>query len=121
MPFSSSGINRVFLLGSVAEEPHWQEIEGKEMLCFRLSTTEKLKRGDSFQEHTEYHNIKIPPEMVNDAVCPKRNQHLFIQGKVQTRVVFHDGVKLYRCEILAASIRTVDNDMEYLIASIEGL
>ncbi|HVS94256.1 MAG TPA: single-stranded DNA-binding protein [Mucilaginibacter sp.] len=116
MPYNS-GVNRVLLLGSIADDPYLQVIEGEQMLCFRLSTVENLKRGDIVQEHIEWHNIKMPLEMARNAAELKTGEQVFIQGKVQTRVVFEDGVKLYRCEILATSISGAGTEIEYTAVS----
>lgn len=104
---NNAGVNRVFLLGSVEREPVWEFIKGERTLCFPLKTTEEIKKGDSILEHFEFHNMKLPPELVRNGEDIKRNDILYVQGKIQTRIIFENNVKLYRCEILVTAIEHV--------------
>ncbi|MBV8389740.1 MAG: single-stranded DNA-binding protein [Mucilaginibacter sp.] len=105
MPFNAT-VNRVFLLGQISDDPTWQQNAGKSMLYFTLDTTEEIKKGDSTLEHIEQHRIKIPADIAGNALIQK-GKSVYIQGKVQTRGVFEDGVKMYRAEILVSSIEVL--------------
>ena len=112
----NTGINRVFLLGNVSDDPAWQIIGGQRMLCFQLSTTEEIKKGNGTYEHTEFHCIKVPPELIKNRLHIQKDAQVYIQGKIQTRVVFEDGVKLYKAEILATSVEDLKTANKYLQA-----
>jgi single-stranded DNA-binding protein len=102
MPFNST-VNRVFLLGKIADEPVWIQKGNKRLLCFTLTTTEEIKKGEKILEHIEMHHVIIPAEVAGDAAA-MQGKWAYIQGKIQTRVVFEDGVKLYRTEIWSTNI-----------------
>lgn len=102
MPFNAT-VNRVFLVGKIIDEPVWAQKGNKRLLYFALSTTEEIKKGDALLEHIERHNIVVPSEIVGDALV-QPGKWIYIQGKIQTRPVFEDGVKLYRTEIWATNI-----------------
>jgi single-stranded DNA-binding protein len=107
MPYNS-GVNRVFLLGRISGEPHWQTLNGQRALYLVLSTTENIKKNGGSYEHTEWHNIKMPPEMLTDGADLKPGDLVAIQGKIQTRMVFEDGVKLYKTEVLVTNIEKLE-------------
>lgn len=110
----NTGINRVFLLGTVSENPAWHIVEGQRMLCFTLITTEEVKKGNGSYEHTERHTIKISPEVFKNKIHIEKDDTVYLQGKIQTRVVFENGVKLYKTEILANSIEHLKTANKYL-------
>lgn len=112
----NTGINRVFLLGNVSDDPTWQIIDGKRMLCFQLATTEEIKKGNGTYEHTEWHSIKMPPDLVKNRMHIQKDEQVYIQGKIQTRMVFEGGVKLYKAEILATSVEYLKTANKYLRA-----
>lgn len=110
----NTGINRVFLLGNVSENPDWQLIEGQRMLCFTLITTEDVKKGNGSYEHTEWHTIKISPDLTKNGVHIEKDEMIYIQGKIQTRVIFENGIKLYKAEILATSVEHLKTANNYV-------
>ena len=116
MPFNT-GINRVFLLGFVGEDPNWQIIEGQRMLCFTLSTSEVIKKGDGAHEHVELHSIKISPDVIKHNIQIRKNELVYLQGKIQTRIIYENGVKLYKAEILATSLEHLktENKMMHVL------
>lgn len=102
MPFST-GVNRVFLVGQINDEPKWQVINRQRVFCFLLATIEDIKKDGGTQKHTERHNIKIPPELIKDDTGLQSGDLLYVQGKLQTRVVYDNGVKLYKTEVFVTS------------------
>ena len=102
MPFNAT-VNRVFLLGKIADDPVWTQKGNKRLLIFTLSTTEEIRKGEVLLEHIERHNLVIPSEIAGD-VDIQKGKWIYIQGKIQTRPVFEDGVKLYRTEIWATNV-----------------
>src|SRR6185312_10334751 len=100
----NTGVNRVFLLGNVGDEPAWQIIEGQRMLCFPLSTSEEIKKGAGTYKHIERHSIQVLPELIKNGIKIKQDDLIYLQGKIRTRIVYENGVKLYKTEILATSL-----------------
>lgn len=99
----SSGVNRVFLLGRIGNEPEWRIINGQHVLCMQLSTTENIRKNGGAYQLTEWHSIKIPAELITNDAGLKPGALLFVQGKLQTRIVFENNVKLYKTEVLVTS------------------
>jgi single-stranded DNA-binding protein len=102
MPFNNT-VNRVFLLGKIADDPAWVRKGNTRLLCFTLATTEEIKKGDALLEHMEMHHVVIPAEIAGDTLLPN-GKWVYIQGKIQTRPVYEHGVKMYRTEIWSTSI-----------------
>jgi single-strand DNA-binding protein len=107
MPFST-GVNRVFLLGRVGDEPKWETISGQRVSCFQISTTENIKKDGSTIKLTEWHHIKMPAETARNVTSLKSGDLVYIQGKLQTRIVFESGVKLYKTEIVVLNIEKLE-------------
>ena len=102
MPFSS-GVNRVFLIGQISGKPEWQTINQQRLLCFLLATIEEIKKDGGSYKHSEWHNIKIPPELLKGDTDLQCGDLLYVQGKLQTRIVYDNGVKLYKTEAFVTS------------------
>lgn len=105
-------------MGKISDKVIWENIGPKKTVCFTLTTEEDIRKGSSPFKHTEQHHIRVAAEVVLDMPLHK-GQLVYIQGKIQTRVVFEDGVKLYRAEIWAHSVQEQyqsdqDEHLEYL-------
>jgi single stranded DNA-binding protein len=102
MPFNAT-VNRVFLLGKITDDPVWAQKGNKRVLYFTLATTEEIRKGETLLKHVELHHLIIPSEIAGD-VSIQKGKWVYIQGKIQTRPVFEDGIKLYRTEIWSSNI-----------------
>lgn len=100
---SNSTVNRVFLLGGIIDEPIWEQKGNRRILGFTLATTEEIRKGEALLEHIEKHHVVIPSEIAEN-IIPKKGDWVYIQGKIRTRIVFEDNVKLYRTEIWATNM-----------------
>lgn len=118
MPFNAT-VNRVFLLGKINDEPLWQQNGSKRMLYFTLATTEEIRKGENYYEHTELHWVKIPAEIAGDLPMQK-GKWVYIQGKMQTRGVIENGVKMYRTEIVVSNIEVLKSRNHANINSTEN-
>lgn len=108
MPFNAT-VNRVFLIGKIIDQPLWAQKGNKRLLCFTLSTTEEIRKGEVLLEHVERHRIVIPSEIAGEALV-QPGKWIYIQGKIQTRPVFADGVKLYHTEIWSTNIELLKTE-----------
>jgi single stranded DNA-binding protein len=102
MPFNAT-VNRVFLMGKITDEPAWTQKGNKRVLCFTLSTTEEIRKGEALLEHIEMHHVVIPAEIAGDMLF-RKGKWVYIQGKIQTRPVLENGVKMYRTEIWSTNV-----------------
>ncbi len=101
--YSNSGINKVILVGHVVREPRWHT-DGKERwLAFTLATKETIFSAKGDYDHIENHQIKISESAAALKRCDfKKNDMLYIQGKIQTKSFTDDeNIKRYKSEISA--------------------
>jgi len=101
-------VNRVILMGRIANEPHWHFIQGQKLLHFPLITGEKIKKGPETIMHEETHIINIPENNVPAEVLNK-GIVLYVQGRLQTKMSLDENlVKHYRTEIVATNVEIID-------------
>lgn len=108
--FTNSGINKVFLVGSIGKDPRLHNFQDQqEVLCFPLITTEVIKKNGEDFELTEWHNLKISKPIA--ATCSQGLQKgdlLYIEGKIQTRSFFdEEQVKKYKLEIIVIKFQVL--------------
>ena len=77
------------------------------MLSFQLAIPEILKKAHSSYEHIEYHNIKVPIQIVQNDLPIKLGDWLYVQGQIKTHIEFEAGVRLFKTEVFAFSVERV--------------
>ncbi len=113
--FTNSGINKVFLLGKIGEEPQLLDVgDQREVLCFPLITNEIIKKNGEDFELTERHNIKVPREVAATSKQQLQQGHLiYLEGKIQTRSFYDEQhIKNYRLEIIASKFQILNTILE---------
>lgn len=106
----SRGVNKVILLGNLGRDPEVSYTQSGTAVCkFSLATTESRKKGDTWEDHTEWHNIVIfGKNAENSGKYLTKGSTAFIEGRIQTRKwQDKEGKDRYTTEILADSIRFV--------------
>lgn len=104
--FSNTGVNKVILLGTV-KGPFVKIIDkGEAFFCFSLITTEQVKKGNEQIEHQEYHKIKVPEKIMDQALPGvEEGEMLFIEGRIHTTTMIDElRVRRYNLEIFAHKI-----------------
>jgi single-strand DNA-binding protein len=105
--YNSSCVNKVILLGLVTTEPSWHVIDRKRSLTFTMVTEEMFKKGGKSVDHQEWHQIRVPEDVMVDITIEKGVQ-VYVQGKLQTRQVKDEnGIKHYYSEIIANIIEVM--------------
>lgn len=108
--FTNSGINKVFLVGNIGKEPKLHSFSDQtEVLCFPLVTKEVIKKNGEDFELIEWHNIKIPKDVVaaNNQQLQK-GYLLHIEGKIQTRSFYDEQqIKKYKLEIIVTKFQVL--------------
>lgn len=110
--FTNSGINKVFLVGSIGKDPRSHNFQDQqEVLCFPLITNETIKKNGEDFELTEWHNIKIPKAITAiNSQLPKKGDLLYIEGKIQTRSFYdEEQVKKYKLEIIVIKFQVLSS------------
>jgi len=107
---NNSGINKVFLVGTIDREPRWHKSNNlNDYLCFTLTTKELIRKNNIDTEHVEWHHIKIPANHPDvERMDLKRGQLIHITGKIQTKtMVDEQEIKRYKTEIMAVQLQVL--------------
>lgn len=114
-----NGLNRVYLLGNVGQDPRYKEFQDGAVLNMRLATNEGYKdRDGKWVDHTEWHNVVIRGKRATGlSNYVKKGTGLMIVGKLRTRQwVDKDDKKNFTTEVIADEVRFVggrkDDDEE---------
>lgn len=101
----SRGINKVFLLGRLGQDPEIRAVSNGSMANFSLATSNewKDKNTGEKQESTEWHKVVIFGRLADIAgQYLKKGSQVYIEGKLQTRKwQGNDGQDRYTTEIVA--------------------
>jgi single-strand DNA-binding protein len=117
---NNSGINKVFLVGTIDREPRWHKSNNtNDFLCFTLTTKELIRKNHLDTEHIECHYIKVPATHPDaERLELKRGQLVHITGKIQTKtVVDEQDIKRYKTEIMALQLQVLSPAPELVQSS----
>lgn len=106
-----SGLNKVMLIGRLGRDPEIRYSSNNTPICnFSLATSERVKRGDSFEEKTEWHRIVVfGNQAENASKFLKKGSQVYVEGKIQSRSYQDkDGNERNIVEIIANSLNFLD-------------
>jgi len=110
-----ASVNKVILIGNLGQEPESKHSKaGSLYLKLRLATNENIKRGDIWEEKTEWHNI-LAFGKIATFIEPRiqKGTQLYVEGRIQTRSWDkQDGTKGYMTESLASQINIISGRVE---------
>ena len=102
------GLNKVFLMGHVGRDPEIKTTQsGMSIATFSIATSERVKRGNEWEDHTEWHNLVAfgrTAEIIQEYAGKGAAMH--IEGKLRTQSWEdkNDGKKRYRTEIIVDQV-----------------
>lgn len=99
-----SSVNKVLILGRLGKDPELQSTQGGQSVCkMSVATSERFKKGDDWQERTEWHKIVVWGRTGEAAAEHlRKGQQVYLEGRIQTRSWDDkDGQKRYMTEIVA--------------------
>lgn len=102
----SEGLNKVWLLGNLGQDPELKETQNGPLLKLRIATSEVYFDRDYVrQERVEWHSVNIWGKR-GEALAKflKKGESVFIEGSIHTSSYERDGQKIYRTEIKAKNI-----------------
>ncbi|WP_127702824.1 single-stranded DNA-binding protein [Mucilaginibacter limnophilus] len=102
--FSNSGINRVFLAGTIVKDPRFHKNTCyHDMVCFQLVTHEQYPGNGKMVDHFETHYIKVPSSILSFELF--KDQTVHVEGKIHTES-FTDlqNIRRYKTEIIASRV-----------------
>ena len=106
-----SGLNKVMLIGRLGRDPEIRYSSNNTPICnFSLATSERVKKGDTFEEKTEWHRIVVfGNQAENASKFLKKGSLVFVDGKIQSRTYQDkDGNERNVFEIIANSLNFLD-------------
>jgi single-strand DNA-binding protein len=99
-------MNRATLLGRLGSDPELRRTRNdKAVLRLGVATNERVKRGDQWEDHTEWHNVIVWGARAESLsrILSKGSQVL-IEGSIRRREYEKDGEKRFVTEIIANDI-----------------
>jgi len=117
-----SGINKVILVGNVANRPERRHSSGNVFIISLLIATSEWwtdKDTGHKQEKTEWHNIKIFGKLAEEACYIFQGTKVYIEGRLQTNEYLDKtGTNRFASEIVVSSssngvIKRIDLDPDY--------
>lgn len=101
--FFGGSVNKVILIGNVGKEPEIRTTKGGTTIAnCSLATSERVKRGDEWQEETSWHNLVLfgrTAEVVSQYV--QKGGKIAVEGRIQYRSwEDKEGNKRYTTEIV---------------------
>jgi single-strand DNA-binding protein len=101
-------VNKAILIGNLGADPETRTATSGTMVAnLRLATTERVKKGDAWEEATEWHRVTCFGRTAeNVARYCKKGKQLYVEGRIQTRKYQDkDGNDRYATEIIANEVR----------------
>lgn len=100
-------MNRVLLFGRLGTDPELRETNSGTSLCkFRMATTERIKKGDTWEDETEWHSITMwGKRAAGVAKHLAKGDRVLVEGRMHTSSYDdREGVKRYSTEVIASDI-----------------
>jgi len=108
---SFNSMNKVMLLGRLGRDPEMKYSQGGTAICnFSVATSESFKKGDDWDERTEWHRIVVfGAQAENCSKFLSKGSQVFLEGRIQTREYDdRDGNKKSITEIVANTVKFMD-------------
>jgi single-strand DNA-binding protein len=106
----AKSINHVTLLGNIGKDPELKYTpQGTPVARISLATNERFKKGDEWQERTEWHNVILWARLAEIAKeYLHKGSKIAIEGSLRTRSWDSDGKKHYMTEIIVSDLVMLD-------------
>ena len=109
------GLNKVLLIGRLGADPEIRYTnDGTAVANFRLATNRPVKRGDQWEEETDWHRVVVWGRQAE--VCSQylgKGRLVFVEGSLRTRSwEDQDGNKRWITEVHARDVQMLDSKGE---------
>ena len=101
-------INKVTILGNLGADPELRTSGGGLAICkLRVATTSRVKRGDQWEDVTEWHRVTCFGNTAENAnKYLSKGRQVYIEGRIQTsKYQDKDGNDRYSTEIVANEVK----------------
>lgn len=96
-------VNKVILVGNLGADPETRTTQnGTQVANLRIATNERVKKGESWEDHTEWHKVVVWGRMAeNVRQFLRKGRQVYIEGRLRTRKwTDNNGVEKYSTEIV---------------------
>lgn len=103
-------VNKAIIIGHVGRDAELRYLaNGTPMMVFTVATSERFKKGENWEERTEWHSVTLFGDAAERlARYVVKGAQVYVEGKIQTRNWDDkDGVKHYKTEINASTVQTL--------------
>jgi single-strand DNA-binding protein len=100
-------VNRVTLIGNLGADPETRSsTSGTTIATLRVATSERVKVGEVWEDHTEWHKVVAFGKLAENAArFLTKGRQVYVEGKLRTRKwQDKDGNDRYSTEIVADGI-----------------
>jgi single-strand DNA-binding protein len=98
-----AGLNKVILIGNLGRDPEVRYTPaGMAIAKFSLATTERRKKGEQWEDVTEWHRITAFGKL--GEICGEylsKGKQVYIEGRIQYGSYEKDGQTVYTTDIIA--------------------
>jgi single-strand DNA-binding protein len=79
-------VNKVILVGHLGADPETRTTGGGTVVAnLRLATSERMKKGDEWQDHTEWHRVVcFGRNAENASKYLKKGRQIYVEGRLRT-------------------------------------
>jgi len=83
----AKGLNKVMLIGRLGKDPEIRYMQnGTAVANFTMATNRNVKKGDAWEEETDWHRIVAWDKLAETASkYMKKGQMVYIEGQLRTR------------------------------------
>ena len=105
-------INKVTLIGTLGRDPELAYANSGTAICkFSMATTEKVRKGDNWEDETMWHNVVVFGKVAEN--CSKfleKGSKAYIDGKIKYgKYTNKEGNKVYKTDIIALNVKFLDS------------
>lgn len=101
-------LNKVQIIGSLGRDPELRASNaGASYTKITVATSERVKKGEEWADHTEWHRVTIFGKQAENIVkyC-KKGRRIYIEGKLRTsKYTDENGVEKFSTDILADDVK----------------
>jgi len=101
-------LNKVQIIGSLGRDPELKTSgAGTSYTKITVATSERVKKGEEWVDHTEWHRVTIFGKQAENLVkyC-KKGRRVYVEGKLRTsKYTDENGVEKFSTDILADDVK----------------
>jgi single-strand DNA-binding protein len=102
--FMSKSLNRVSLLGNLGRDAEVKSTQsGISVANLNIATTRRVKKGDDWQDETEWHRVTLW-RCENIAQYLTKGTRVMVEGRLQTRSYGEGDAKRFVTEVVAEDV-----------------